>query len=283
MTKTALITGASSGVGLAAAKQLAAQGWRILAVGRNPERCAAAETEIRSVSTNGEVQMFRADLSLLADVVRLVGEVAASTDRLDLLANNAGGMAAEKVMTDEGFEASFVANHLSGFVLTLRLLPLLKKAAAEAGNARIVNTSSDGSEMIPSLNLDDMQNLENYSNGLAYCSGKLCNVLFARALAEREGQAGIFAHAFHPGTVDSNFFSHTDQSVQDAYRDVEKLSLDQGAETLVWLATSDEALQSNGGYFFQCKPRDPNPVVNDPAVVERFWRESETLTRAYLG
>ena len=142
---------------------------------------------------------------------------------------------------------------------------------------RIIGTSSDGSEMIATLNLDDMQNLENYSNGLAYCSAKLANVLFARALAERLKNDGIVAHAFHPGTVASNFFSHTDESVQERYKDVDMLSPEQGADTLIWLATGEEPGKTSGGYYHQRATREPNPVIYDDVLVERCWKESEKL------
>lgn len=275
----AVVTGASSGIGLETAKALAEKGWRVIAIGRNPERCAKAERELRAVARGSKVDMLVVDLSLLAAAAKAAKDIAAMTDRIDVLVNNAGGMASEKVMTKEGYEASFAANHLGPFVLTLRLLPLLRRAAndAEPGSVRIINTASDGSEMIPTLNLDDMQNLDNYSNGLAYCSGKLANVLFARALAKRLQGDGICAYSVHPGTVDSNFFSHTDQTVQDAYRDAEKLTPAQGADTLIWLATASEPGKSSGGYYYQRVLREPNPVVNDDDFVERFWRASEQL------
>ncbi|GAB3104148.1 SDR family NAD(P)-dependent oxidoreductase [Aestuariicella hydrocarbonica] len=277
--RVAVVTGASAGIGLAAAKALAAQGWRIIAIGRNPQRTAAAEQEIRSVSSSDQVNMLQADLALMADAARLVDEIANLTDRVDVLINNAGGMASQKVITPEGLEENFAGNHLGPFLLTTRLLPLLRRAAKDApkGSVRILNTSSDGSEMIPGMNLDDLQTFETYSNGLAYCSGKLANVLFARALAKRLQADGIVAHAFHPGTVGSNFFSHTDASVQERYRDMDKLTPEQGADTLIWLATDEEPGNSNGGYFYERKPRTPNPLVDDAALVERLWEVSEQL------
>jgi NAD(P)-dependent dehydrogenase (short-subunit alcohol dehydrogenase family) len=188
-------------------------------------------------------------------------------------------MAREKVMTSEGYEANFAANFIGPFVLTARLLPLLRKAAADApaGSVRIVNTASDGSEMIPTLNLADLQNLGNWSPGAAYCSGKLANVLHARALAGKLAADGIVAHAVHPGTVGSNFFSHTPDSVQAAYGEAPKLTSAQGADTVIWLASADEPGGSSGGYWYERQPRKPNPVVEDAAFVEAFWQAAEKL------
>lgn len=277
--KIAVVTGASSGIGLVAATVLAQQGWTIIAVGRNSQRLSAAEKVLKFAAPLSRITMIQADLALLADAARVVEQVKGLTDQVHLLINNAGGMAAKKVITAEGYEESFAANHLGPFLLTTRLLPLLRKAAQSSprGSVRIVNTSSDGSEMIPSINLDDLHTFETYTNGLAYCSGKLANVMFARSLAQRLDSDGIVAHAFHPGTVGSNFFSHTDASVQERYGGVEMLTPEQGADTLLWLATAQEPGNSNGGYFFERKPRTPNPLVEDAALLERLWSVSEEL------
>jgi NAD(P)-dependent dehydrogenase (short-subunit alcohol dehydrogenase family) len=282
--RTAVVTGASSGIGKQVAKALVARGWQVIGTGRDPARIAAAEAEIAAAAAGddaGSITMLRADLSLLAEARRLGEEIAGMTPRVDLLVNNAGGMPSEQVMTSEGLEASFAGNHLGPFVLTRALLPLLRRAATDqpAGTVRILNTSSDASEMIPGMNLADMQNLGNWSTGAAYCTGKLANVLFARALNDRLAGDGIVAHAVHPGAVDSNFFSYGSADMQARTRDIPKFTEAEGADTLVWLVDAEEG-RKGGRYWFQRQERTPNAVVNDPAVVSRFWDESERLAGA---
>ncbi len=274
----AVITGASSGIGHAAAQGLAQQGWRIIGVGRDPQRCESARASIADAGAAG-VDMIQADLSLMADVRRVAGEIARLTDRVRLLINNAGGMATERVVTSEGLGQSFAANHLGPFLLTNSLLPLLRREAGESapGKVRILNTSSDASEMIEDMPWDDLQSLDNFSPGGAYCSGKLANVLFARGLATRLAKHGIVAHAMHPGSIDSNFINHAPDSARDYMRTLDLRPPEEGADTLVWLATATEPGLESGGYYYQRKPRIPNPLIDNEDAVERLWRESEAL------
>jgi NAD(P)-dependent dehydrogenase (short-subunit alcohol dehydrogenase family) len=280
--RVAVITGASSGIGKEVAKALASQGWRIIALGRDAARSEAAEADIRAASSGGGIDMILADLCLLADAARAARQIAGLTDRIDVLVNNAGGMAREKVVTAEGNEANFSGNHLGPFLLTKRLLPLLRAAAGRGapGSVRIINTSSDASEMIPGMDWNDLQSAQQFNVGRSYCRAKLANVLFARGLARRLANSGIVAHAAHPGTVDSNFFSHADESTQARLKGLSKITAAQGADTVIWLATADEPGRSSGGYFYQRKPRAPNPFVEDQANADRLWEESEKLLAA---
>ena len=277
--RVAVVTGASSGVGKVTAKALAAQGWRVIGIGRNPNRTSAAEQEIRAASTGGDVHMIRADLALMAETARAATEIAALTDRVDVLVNNAGGMTDRFAVTSEGYEENFAGNHLGPFLLTQRLIPLLKRAAADAprGSVRIINVASDASEMIPGLNWDDLQLLTDFIPGRAYCQAKLANVLFARGLATRLADDGIIAHSVHPGTVDSNFASHADERTQAYIATLEALTPEQGADTVIWLATAEEPGRSSGGYYHLRKPRTPNPLIDDQATIDRLWEESEKL------
>jgi len=283
--RVAVITGASSGIGLVTARALAAQGWRVIALGRDPGRSAVAEAEIRAAGGPGvQLDMIRADLSLMREAVRASGEIAARTDRIDVLINNAGGTGKEKVLTAEGNEATFAGNHLGHFVLTNRLLPLLKAAAAGAapGATRIINVSSSGHEFSPGLNWDDLQMFENFVPIVAYCNAKLANILFTRALAQRLNGSGIVVHAMHPGAVSTNFASHADASTQEYYRTkTDLVSAEQGADTLTWLATAPEPGECSGAYYHQRAIAPASAAAMDPDTAERLWRESERLvTRA---
>ena len=130
--RVAVVTGASSGIGKEVAKFLARSGWRVIAQGRNTDRCAKAEHGIRQVASGGQVTMIRSDLSLMSEAASLADEIAELTDRVDVLVNNAGGMASELVLTSEGNDQNFAGNHLGPFLLTNRLIPLLRNAAKGA-------------------------------------------------------------------------------------------------------------------------------------------------------
>lgn len=278
-TRVAVVTGASSGIGRETALALLRDGWRVIGTGRDAARIAAVEAAVETEGLGERFTMLRADLSLMADAVRLAGEIATMTDRVDVLVNNAGGMTDRLEMTPEGLEANFAGNHLGPFVLTERLLPLLHAAAAgaPAGAVRIVMTASDASEMLPALDLDDIQSLRNFNPGFAYCTGKLANVLFAKGLAVRLEGSGIVAHSMAPGATDSNFFNSAGEEARERLREIPKLTEAEGADTLIWLATAEEPGRSSGGYWEKRQPRKPNPLADDPAVVERFWQESEKL------
>jgi NAD(P)-dependent dehydrogenase (short-subunit alcohol dehydrogenase family) len=269
---TAVVTGASSGIGKEAAKALAAKGWHVIAQGRNAERTAAAEAEIRSVAT-GRIDMLKCDLALLSDTARMAGEIAKLTDKVDVLLCNAGGMSRERTLTSEGNEASFAGNHLGHFLLVKQLMAQLR--AAE--HSRVISTSSDGNFYCKCIDWDDLQLLHNWDHGGSYCLVKLCNVLFTRELAKRGAADGIVTHAFHPGVVGSNFINHVPDSTRAYMTTLDAQSPEVAAQPLVWLATSDEAGQSSGLYWNKTMAEDPNPLALDDSNAARLWSESEAL------
>jgi NAD(P)-dependent dehydrogenase (short-subunit alcohol dehydrogenase family) len=278
--RVAVVTGASSGVGKAAAMALASQGWHVIAQGRDPERSAAAEADIRAVAAPGvEVDMIRADLALLSDTDRMAREIYRLTDRVDALLNNAGGVRAERVITSEGHEATFAGNHLGHFLLTQRLMPLLRSAAAasEPGTVRVLSVTSDGHAGCPGLDWSDLQQTRDWSSGKSYCLAKLCNILFTRELANRVAGDGIVANSMHPGVVTSNFVSHAEPRMRNYIATLESFPPEVGADTLIWLATAPETGKVTGGYFYKREALSPSAAALDDKAAARLWEESEAL------
>jgi len=276
----AVVTGASSGIGKAAAKFLAAQGWHVIAQGRDPERTAAAETQIRAVAApSAQVSMIRGDLSLLSDAARMAREIAGLTDKVHALLNNAGGVRSELVITSEGNEATFAGNHLGHFLLTNRLLPLLRAAAATSkpGTVRILSVSSNGHEGCPGLDPEDLQQIRAWSSGKSYCLAKLCNILFTRELAKRFAADGIVANVMHPGVVTSNFVSHAEPRMKGYIETLQSYPPEVGADTLLWLATAPETGRVSGSYYFKREALSPSAAALDDAAAARLWKESDAL------
>ncbi len=281
--RVVLVSGASAGIGKEAAKALAAQGWRIIGLGRDAGRCTAAEAEIRrSAAPDTPVEVLQVDLSLLADTARVAREILARTDRIDVLLNNAGGVANAMRMTTEGNEQTFASNHLGPFLLTTRLIPLLRSTAAQSspGAVRVIATSSSGHNSCPDIDWDDLQRTRHYTTGGAYTNAKLANILMTRSLVKRLSGDGIVAHAMEPGVVlDSNFVNHADEIMRGymATLGPEALSSKEAAKTLVWLATAEETGQTTGGYFHRCAPAQASAASQNDVTAERLWRESEAL------
>ena len=271
--KTAIVTGASAGVGKEAARQLLGLGWRVIGVGRDPARCAATAAELAST----KFTMLRADLSSLADVARLAHEVLALAPTIDALLNNAGGVQAERNVTPEGLESTFTSNHLAPFLLTQKLMSAL------GAGARVIAVSSTGHEQCPGMNWDDLQFADGWLSGRAYCQAKLANILFTRELARRHGPQGLIAHAMHPGVVDSNFASHCEPEMKAYMESILDRSTppDVPARTLVWLASGDEPGTVNGRYFYNMAEAESSAAAQDDVAALRLWQVSEALVAGY--
>jgi NAD(P)-dependent dehydrogenase (short-subunit alcohol dehydrogenase family) len=271
--KTAVVTGASAGVGKETARQLLDAGWRVIGVGRDAGRCGEAEVELAST----DFTMLRADLSSLADVARLADEILALAPQIDALCNNAGGTQAERRTTPEGLETTFAANHLAPFLLTRKLLPAL------GSGARVIAVSSTGHEHCPGMNWDDLQFEQGWLSGTAYCQAKLANILFTRELARRYDRQGLVAHVMHPGVVDSNFASHCEPGMQAYMESIKDRANkpDVPARTLVWLAQGEEPAGANGRYFYNLAEAECSVAAKDDVAAARLWEVSETLVAGF--
>lgn len=282
-SRVIVITGASSGIGRASAEAFARMGWHVIGTGRDPERCAAAEQSIRAIASGGgRVDFVRGDFTEMADVCRVAGEIAALTDRIHVLVNNAGGVRDRLYRTSEGLEATFAANHLAPFLLTRELLPQLERAAAEspAGTVRVIAVSSSGHMGCQGIDWDDLMMEQNFVPAQAYCQAKLANLLFTRELDRRLADKGIVAQAMHPGRVGSNFASHGDEAMQSYMARNECVTPEQPARTIVWMATAPEVGQGGGRYFHDLAEEEAAPQARDDKAAERLWNESERILEA---
>lgn len=280
--RVAVVTGASAGIGRATARLFAEQGWRVIGIGRDPLRSAEAAKEIGAVA-RAAFDMLPADLTLVSETHALAHAIGALTDRVDVLVNNAGGVRDRRIVTAEGNEATFAANHLAPFVLTNGLLPLLREAAraSSPGATRVLAVSSTGHEHCKGFDWDDLQMLRgDFKTGAAYCQAKLANILFTSELGRRLASDGIAAQAMHPGVVDSNFGSHGDAAMQAHMKSLGGVDPSVPAETLFWMAIAPEAGLPSGRYFHQRAEIAPTATARDDALARRLWTETERIVAA---
>ena len=272
--KVVLITGGTSGIGRAAATALAAMGAEVVVTGRDRERGEAAVEEIRRDSGNERVSLVLADLSVQAEVRRLAEEFRKRHDRLDVLVNNAGLVQSRRVETPDGLELTLAVNHLAPFLLTDLLLDLLKKSAP----SRVITVSSEARRGA-SIDFDDLQSERRYRGFPVYGMTKMANILFTYELAERLEGTGVMANCLHPGAVSTNFAQNNRGPIALLFRLFKPFmrSPEQGADTLVYLASSPEAGELNGKYLTDRKevaPAEPR----DETAQKRLWEVSEELT-----
>jgi NAD(P)-dependent dehydrogenase (short-subunit alcohol dehydrogenase family) len=271
--KQVLITGATNGIGLAAAEALAARGANVALVGRNEVRTKNAATRVRTAAAPGAmVGTFVAELSSQAAVRSLAAKVLARYTKLDVLINNAGAMYTTRQLSVDDIELTWAVNHLATFLLTELLLDRLKASAP----SRIITTASDAHHGA-TVPFDDLNAERSYSGFGRYRASKLANILFTSELARRLEGSGVTAHCFHPGLVASGFNRNNGFLMDVAMLLLRPISrsAEKGAETLVWLAASPEAVRANGGYYVDMEWRLPSPEGQDIAAARRLWEISE--------
>ncbi len=276
--KVVVLTGGTSGIGEAAAIKLAKMGVRLVLVARDASRAEATLKRLREISSGDAAAhtAHLADLSLVSETRRVSREIAAAEPRIDVLINNAGLICANRQVTAEGYELTFATNHLAYFVLTLGLLPRLLACAP----ARIVNTASEVHRGA-TLDFDDLQSEHGYSGFGVYAKSKLANVLFTNELARRLSGKGVTANSLHPGVVASRFGLPREGQGGDSssarFLSAHGISPEEGAETIVYLASSADTAAASGQYFNQCKAVAPSKEAQDRTVAKKLWEESERL------
>ena len=272
--KVALVTGGTSGIGKATAMALAAMGADVVVVGRDRGRGERAAEEIRA-QTGGRVDLALADLSSQAGVRSLAGEFKRRYDRLDVLVNNAGLVQSTRTETPDGLESTFAINHLAPFLLTNLLLDTLKESAP----SRVVTVSSEA-ERWGNIDFDDLQSKKRYRGFPVYGMTKLANIMFTYELAERLEGTGVTATCMHPGAVNTRFGTNNSGPMTILFRAFKPFmrTPEQGADTVIWLASSPDVEGVTGRYYSDRKPLEPKKIANDPAARRRLWEESERLT-----
>lgn len=267
--KTALVTGANTGIGLVTARELARAGARVWIACRNQAKAEAAMQEIRQAVPTADLQFLALDLGNLAKVRQAAQVFLDSGEPLHLLINNAG-LAGSRGLTDDGFELTFGTNHLGPYLLTRLLLERLRASAP----ARVVFVASRAHYQCKHLDLEAQRQRTTHVTGLPeYAASKLANVLTAKALAKRLAGSGVTAYALHPGVVASDVW----RQIPQPFRWIAKqfmISNDEGAATTLHCATAPGLEADNGAYFDKCAPKKPSRLARDESLADQLWQRS---------
>jgi retinol dehydrogenase-14 len=275
--RIALVTGATSGIGLEAAVALARRGAEVVLVGRDSQRLAGAVDRVRR-QAGVAARSYRCDFASLADVRRLVDAVRRDLPRIDILINNAGGVHKRRTVTVDGHEATFATNHLAHFLLTTRLLDRIVASAP----ARVITVASIGHRR-GTMDFGDLGFERGYGIMRAYSRSKLANVLFAKELARRLAGTGVTSNSVHPGAVATNIWAGAPLWAKPliwAWLRPRFISAEQGGETVVRLAVSATLECVSGRYFEGHDDVAPAPLAEDADLAKRLWDVSERLVGA---
>ena len=271
--RIALVTGASSGIGLHIAIGLARAGMGVVIAGRDRARTEAARRFIIECSRSDRVEIVLADFSRLAEVRRLAEEFLSSHDRLDVLVNNAGLFSPKYRISADGFELTFAVNHLAPFLLTNLLFERLKTSAP----ARIINVASKAHRH-NRIDIGNLARPQDWTMAKAYGRSKLCNILFTKELASRVDANEIVATCLHPGMV-ATAIGQRGGLVELGWRLMKPFIIGpvQGAETPVFLATVADPTPFHGGYVVRKTLTQPGSPALDSRLARRLWDESTRL------
>jgi len=272
--KVCLVTGATDGIGKVSARVLAEKGAKVIIVGRNPEKSATVLAELKSSSGNENIDLLMADLAVMQEVRDLAEQVISHYDRLDILLNNAGGYFAKHELTSDGLERTFALNHMSYFLLTNKLMELLKSSAP----ARIVNVSSDAHYGVD-MDFENLNGEQEYKAWKAYQKSKLANVLFTYELLKKV-PADITVNCLHPGFVATNFGHNNGGFIGPVLKIAQRISAinpEEGAETSIFLCSAPEVKGVSGKYFYKCQPKTSSRESRNMDTGKRLWQISSDI------
>ncbi len=247
--KNIIITGATDGIGLAAAKEVSKKGYHIGLVGRNPEKGKKAIETIISYSGNENLDFFECDLSLVKNVKSLSEKIKQKYNKVDVLLNNAGGANKKKIITSEGLEKTFATNQMNYFVLSTELLNII----SESNDGRIVNVASNA-HIGAEVDYGNINSEKSFSAWTSYCVSKLMNIMFTYQLSLMQDKVSI--NVLHPGFVDTNIAGNEGNLIKYIVKFGAKMfarTVDNGADSSIYLSTSDEVKGVSGKYFFKCR------------------------------
>ena len=274
--KNILITGATSGIGRSTVLALSSMGASVTFIARNKDKAEILLKELNTKSKNKAAYIL-ADLSSQKEVKSAAKEYLKMNRPLDILINNAGLINLKRRETIDGFEETFAVNHLAYFSLTNLLIDKLK----ESESARIINISSGAHQFVKRMNFDDIQSEKNYKPFKVYSYSKLANILFTRKLSEILKDDNITVNCLHPGVVATGFASQNDSKFQKFLFKLSKpfmRSSNKGAETSIYLSSSDDVSDVSGKYFYNSKVSKISSGASNEEDTERLWRISMELT-----
>lgn len=269
-SKICLITGGNAGIGRATALELAKKGATVVLISRNKQRGEEAVSDIIAKSGNSNVDFILADLSSQKSVRQAAAEFKNKYDKLHVLINNAAVFLTNREVTEDGIEKTFATNYLSHFLLTHLLLDVMKSS----GGARIINVASKHNGL--KIDFDDLMLQKKYSTFKAVGTTKLGLVIFTKELAKRLKGTDVTVNSLHPGIIKTNLLKEMPRSIKFIFGLLSS-SVEKGAQTPVYLATSPEVQGVSGQYFEKCKPAKTSSGANNEATNKRFWELSMKL------
>ena len=275
--KIMIVTGATGGIGLITARELAAIGAKVVLVGRSAARLADAVALITQQTPDAQLDTIQADLSSQAEVCAVADTIKQRYDHIDVLINNAGAYYTTHQLSVDGIEMTWALNHMAPFLLTTQLLDLLRASAP----ARIITVAS-AAHQGATIDFDDLEGKKRFSGWKAYGQSKLANIMFTYELANRLLESDVTANCLHPGFVATGFAQNNAGWFAKFFAVMQRymaITPEQGAETSIFLARSDSVVTTTGRYFDKCKPVPSSKVSYDVTTQRRLWQLSQNMVK----